>query len=422
MRKAFRRKAWQYSVLGGVAISTVVVFATAGSRLLSVPSELAAQNRKTLSAIVCREYTEAKETPVGTTCDNSLVLEDDAFEPADYVLDRQTGYFIFNSSRWPKLSLNVSDVTFLRRFREPTSVLLEPGTVARLYSAASKINSRPVEIMVSAIEASPAELGRLTVNSELDDELKAEAESIARQLGKEHVKTKATEWQIVDANTNRVIAWSGDVPAFHPLSLIVATRALHFETGELWLVQSDTTDRLLAVSLGSLGNPYALLFLWLAILVGGAMAIYPLAKKIVTTGLAGPIVLDDALKTSETEYVEFKQEVKERDSLLKDVAAFANTRGGTVFVGVMDGTLEIIGIDCTTPEKQDAMDRGLRDSIRQRIQPPPEVSVDFPRTGERVVARIFVRASAERHSFDGRYYVREGTQSRFLVDGEIDKL
>jgi hypothetical protein len=422
MRKTFRRKAWQYSLLGGLAISALIVLAAVGERLTSVPTEVGARNQRTLSAIVCPEHGSMAQKPIGTICEASTIAEEDAIDSADYVLDRQTGYFIFNSSRWPKLSLNVSDVTFLRRFREPTTVLVEPGTVDRIYSIPLVLDRTTFEVMVAAYESAPWMVGRLTENGDLDDTLRAEAQGIVRQLPKPQVKSRADGWQVIDAGTNRVVAWSGDVPAFHAIPIEVPALALHLENGELWLVRSAKTDHLLAVSLGSLGNPYALLLLWLAAFVGGSGAIYPLAKKMVRTGLLRPIALDDALKTSETEFVEFKQEVKERDSLLKDIAAFANTRGGTVFIGVVDGTLEIIGIDCATPEKQDALDRGLRDSIRQRIQPPPEVNIDFPTTGGRVIARIFVRASSQRHSFDGRYYVREGTQSRFLVDGEIDRL
>jgi hypothetical protein len=373
--------------------------------------------------MVCREPQGQDQRPIGTICDASAISEDDSFDSADYVLDRQTGYFVFSTSQWPSLDLNVADVGFPRKYRVPSSALLEPGTIVRLYSVPSDINRNSVEIMVAAYESAPSQLGTLTVDQDLDAALKAEAASIARQLSKEQVKSKAEFWQVVDATSSRVIRSTDNAPAFHPLPLSVPAVALHYESGELWLVRASTTDRLLAVSLGSLGNPYALALLWLAAFVVGSLAINPLAKKLVRTGIVRAMALDDALKTSETDYVEFKQELeKDKGSFLKDVTAFANTRGGTVFVGVVDGTLQIVGINERTPEQQDVLDRGIRDSIRQRIQPSPDVNIDFPTKDDRVLARIFVPASAHRHSFEGRYYVREGTQSRFLVDGEIDKL
>jgi predicted HTH transcriptional regulator len=105
--------------------------------------------------------------------------------------------------------------------------------------------------------------------------------------------------------------------------------------------------------------------------------------------------------------------------LLKDVTAFANTKGGTVFIGIVDGTLEVVGIDAVTADRRDAFERSLRDSIRNSIQPPPTVSIDYQTKNDRIVARVFVPGSRESHSFDGRYYVREGSQSRYVSNGEI---
>ncbi len=75
-----------------------------------------------------------------------------------------------------------------------------------------------------------------------------------------------------------------------------------------------------------------------------------------------------------------------------------------------------------TPEQKDSFELGLRDSIRQSIHPSPNVDVDFLDKDGRLVARVFVRASPKRHSFEGRYYVREGSQSRFLIDDQINDL
>src|SRR6267378_3200917 len=93
-----------------------------------------------------------------------------------------------------------------------------------------------------------------------------------------------------------------------------------------------------------------------------------------------------------------------------------NSNGGTLFIGIVDRTLEIIGIDAATPDKKDVFARGLRDTIRQCIQPSPDVDIDFPSEDGHVIGRIFVRASPQRHSFEGRYYVREGSQCRYLVN------
>jgi len=219
-----------------------------------------------------------------------------------------------------------------------------------------------------------------------------------------------------------VIAWSGDVPALYPGELSLRPWVLHLREGTLWLARAAATERLQAVSVGTVGSLYGFALSAAIAFMFGTAGTYPIARKFVTTGLLQPVSLEDALTRGESDVVEFKEQVKERQQLLKDITAFANTRGGTVFIGIVDGTAEVVGIDALTPERRDAFERGLRDSIRNSIQPSPDVMIDYPIRGTRTVARIFVPAGRDLHSFEGRYYKREGSQSRYLEDGEIGRL
>jgi len=229
-------------------------------------------------------------------------------------------------------------------------------------------------------------------------------------------------WQVVDAETGRVRRWSGNVPAFLPKDVNIPWIPLHLEGSEVWLARSARNDDLEAVSLGPIGDLYSFGLLGLGAFSLGLVVTYPIARRYGRMGIRHPMPLEEALRTGESEYVEFKREVRERQQVLKDVTAFANTPGGTVFIGILDDTKEVVGIEAATAEKKDAFELGLRDSIRQNIQPSPDVDVDFPEKDDRVVARVFVRASPQRHSFEGRYYVREGSQSRFLIDDQINNL
>ena len=94
----------------------------------------------------------------------------------------------------------------------------------------------------------------------------------------------------------------------------------------------------------------------------------------------------------------------------------------TMFIGVVDGTLQVAGVDSSTSERRDALDWQLRDFMRQSIQSPPDVVIDYLSQEGRTVVRTFVPDSPKRHSFDGRYYVPEGSQSRNLNNGEIGRL
>jgi ATP-dependent DNA helicase RecG len=52
----------------------------------------------------------------------------------------------------------------------------------------------------------------------------------------------------------------------------------------------------------------------------------------------------DALRRPERKTLEFKRDLSSPDGLLRTVVAFANTAGGTVLIGVEDGTRHVRGI------------------------------------------------------------------------------
>jgi hypothetical protein len=272
------------------------------------------------------------------------------------------------------------------------------------------------------MESSPWTIGENAVGADVDEQLRSEPQRILRQLKRLPIASRTDGWQVVDAETGNVIEWSGDAPALYPGPLDSSPWSLHLRHGDIWLARSATTERLEAVAAQPLGSVYAFVLLGLAAFSFGTLFTYPLARRFVKVGITEAMPLDDAIRCGEGEVVEFKQEIKERQQLLKDVTAFANTTGGTVFIGIVDGSSVITGVDATTPERRDAFERALRDSIRNSIEPPPEVIIDYPSKDGRTVARILVLAGRESHSFEGRYYIREGSQSRYLQDGEIGRL
>ncbi len=262
----------------------------------------------------------------------------------------------------------------------------------------------------------------------VDEELTREADKIVSRLGRtpngiaaEGVKSRADAWQIVDGETGRVLSWSADVPARYPKDLDSGRLRLHFEGNEVWLVRLARNDDLEAISLGSIGDVASLVMFGLGICVVGFIAIHPIVKRSLRSGVRRPTTLEEALRTGEDPHIEFKREVRELQQFLKDVTGFANSFGGTVFIGVADSK-EVVGTGIASPQEKDRFERRVRDSVRQGIEPSPDIEVDFEEMNRQVVARVFVRAGWQRHSFEGRYYVRQGSQSVFLVNGEIDSL
>src|SRR5450432_1602577 len=123
MRKAFRRRIRGLSLAGGAAIGVILLLALSAQRFASVYQELESKNQLTLGKIRCDGPNNPLPTSgaAGRTCDISAVEEDESLYPADYVLDRRTRYFMYNSADWPRFQLNFSDVSFIRRFRQPRS-------------------------------------------------------------------------------------------------------------------------------------------------------------------------------------------------------------------------------------------------------------------------------------------------------------
>src|SRR3989475_6813229 len=84
----------------------------------------------------------------------------------------------------------------------------------------------------------------------------------------------------------------------------------------------------------------------------------------------GPADIHEILIRGENDQIEFKAEVSSKqDEFLETIVAFANTRGGTVFVGVNDNG-KAVGI---YDQKFDELVQNL---VRGRCEPSPNISVD----------------------------------------------
>jgi len=79
--------------------------------------------------------------------------------------------------------------------------------------------------------------------------------------------------------------------------------------------------------------------------------------------------IDGLIKQGESEKLEFKKSLAEREEILRTITAFSNTSGGTIIIGI-DERKNIIGIK---PEKGEI--EGLDNSINQLIV--PKVYPDF---------------------------------------------
>ena len=114
------------------------------------------------------------------------------------------------------------------------------------------------------------------------------------------------------------------------------------------------------------------------------------------------------LKQGENERIEFKKGFTKE--LLRDIVAFANTKGGTIYVGI-DNKGTIIGVE-----------ESIKDKIWQALQsiiPPVNAKISSLYVGEKLVVVIEVEKSRALHSIGGVVYIRVGPNNRPLNPQEL---
>ena len=107
-------------------------------------------------------------------------------------------------------------------------------------------------------------------------------------------------------------------------------------------------------------------------------------------------------------------------AIIADVCAFANTNGGTIYVGLPeDSKTRPVGVD--NPAK--AVET-LRNAVQQMITPGLEVSVDVQETeGVKVVRLIVSRGDDPPYAIeDNKVYVRDEAETNLAVRDEIVQL
>lgn len=107
-------------------------------------------------------------------------------------------------------------------------------------------------------------------------------------------------------------------------------------------------------------------------------------------------------------------------AIIADVCAFANTNGGTLYVGISNKTSdEVVGVNNPTQAI-----RHLEKEISDRISPPLPCSVDSHKTSEKTVLRILVpRGEDPPYAVDdNKIYIREEAETNLAVRDEIVNL
>ena len=117
--------------------------------------------------------------------------------------------------------------------------------------------------------------------------------------------------------------------------------------------------------------------------------------------------LAELLRRPEGKTLEFKRDLSSPQGFLRTVAAFANTAGGTILIGVTDRTRDVRGVNNPLDLEERAANL-ISDSIQPRLL--PEIEVISYR--DRQLLAVQVHPSASRPHFIRRVGRRSGTYVR----------
>jgi hypothetical protein len=111
---------------------------------------------------------------------------------------------------------------------------------------------------------------------------------------------------------------------------------------------------------------------------------------------------------------------KDMSAIIADVCAFANTNGGTIYIGVSaDKKKKIQGVE----NARESIEL-LRREINLQISPPIRVEIDTPETGKKLILRVQVPYGEDRPYAieENRIYVRDEGETSLAVRDEIVSL
>lgn len=131
----------------------------------------------------------------------------------------------------------------------------------------------------------------------------------------------------------------------------------------------------------------------------------------------------EALRRPEGKTLEFKRDLSSPDGVLRTIVAFANTAGGTLLVGVEDGTRRVRGVR-EPLGVEERLANLVSDSIEPRLLPDLEI-LPWRRTH---VLLVQVHPSGSRphclrrEGLSGGVYVRVGSTNRRADDQLVEEL
>jgi predicted HTH transcriptional regulator len=121
--------------------------------------------------------------------------------------------------------------------------------------------------------------------------------------------------------------------------------------------------------------------------------------------------ITEILKRGESQTVEFKRIIRQPASLARIIAAFANSEGGIILIGVEEPAT-IVGCDSTQVES-------VYRAALSRLSPTPKTSIEGHRVAGKLLVVITVKKSAELVLSDEGAFQRVGASIRRMSSADI---
>ena len=129
--------------------------------------------------------------------------------------------------------------------------------------------------------------------------------------------------------------------------------------------------------------------------------------------------LIEKIMLGEDSTIEFKREMPpQRNSLADEIAAFANTQGGIILIGI-DDNREIVGIE---PQNLDNVEKTIVEICEDSIEPAVPIFTEKLRIDDKNLLKIEVPRSLFVHKTSNGYFARQGSSKREMPTDQLARL
>ena len=129
--------------------------------------------------------------------------------------------------------------------------------------------------------------------------------------------------------------------------------------------------------------------------------------------------LIEKIMLGEDSTIEFKREMPpQRNSLADEIAAFANTQGGIILIGI-DDNREIVGLEL---QELDSVEKTVVEICEDSIEPAVPIFTEKLRIDDKNLLKIEVPRSLFVHKTSNGYFARQGSSKREMPTDQLARL